>query len=136
VWNWRAPEAETYNTRTVAPDGHVGTVKTAPEIPAEIIKRIEAPDYERVRAPALALYARPDLQTVYPYNPDFNADARTKAENVIASARKYQQRAINGFRAAANNRDVFVLDGNHYLFLTNEAQVVRLLRSFLERTVH
>ena len=52
VWNWRAPEAETYNTRTVAPDGRVGAMKTSPEIPAEIIKRIEVPDYEGLKAPA------------------------------------------------------------------------------------
>ena len=53
-------------------------MKTAPEIPAEIIKRIEAPDYGKVKAPALAFYAKPDFQIVYPYSADFDADARTR----------------------------------------------------------
>ncbi len=131
AWNWRAPEAETYNTRTVAPDGRVGAMKTSPEIPAAIIKRIEAPDYGKVKAPALALYARPDLQIVYPYSADFDADARARAERIIASAETFQQGAMAGFLANSGNRKVQVLEGNHYLFLTNEAEVARLMRAFL-----
>ena len=130
VWNWRAPEAETYNTRTVAPDGRVGAMKTSPKIPAEIIKRIEVPDYGRLKAPALALYAKPDLQTVYPYSADFDSGARARAERIIASAEKYQQVAIAGFVAEADNRKVLVLEGNHYLFFTNEAEVARSMRAF------
>jgi pimeloyl-ACP methyl ester carboxylesterase len=135
VWNWRAPEAETYNTRTVAPDGRVGSMKTSPEIPAEIIKRIEVPDYGRLKAPALALYAKPDMQTVYPYSPDFDASARDRAERIIASAEKYQQGAIEGFLRNADNRKVLVLEGNHYLFITNEAEVARSMRAFLAPVV-
>ena len=131
AWNWRAPEAEAYNTRTVTPDGRVGAMKTSPEIPGEIIKRIEAPDYGKVKAPALALYARPDLQIVYPYSADFDADARARAERIIASAEKFQQAAMAGFLANSDNRKVQVLEGNHYLFLTNEAEVARLMRAFL-----
>ena len=131
VWNWRAPEAETYNTRTVAPDGRVGAMKTAPEIPAEIIKRIEAPDYGKVKAPALAFYAKPDLQIVYPYSADFDADARARAERIIASTETFQQGAIAGFLAGAGNKKVQVLEGNHYRFFTNEAEVARLMRAFL-----
>lgn len=131
AWNWRAPEAETYNTRTVAPDGRVGAMKTAPEIPAEIVKRIEAPEYGKVKAPALAFYAKPDLQIVYPYSADFDSDARVRAERIIASAEKFQQGAIASFLAETDNRKSHVLEGNHYLFFTNEAAVARLMRAFL-----
>ena len=106
-------------------------MKTAPEIPAEIIKRIEAPDYGKVKAPALAFYAKPDFQIVYPYSADFDADARVRAERIIASAEKFQQGAIASFLAETDNRKIHVLEGNHYLFFTNEAEVARLMRAFL-----
>ena len=131
VWNWRAPEAETYNTRTVAADGSIGAMKTSPEVTAEIIKRIEVPDYRGLKAPALALYAKPEIQTVYPYSDGFDSDARARAQRIIASAEKYQQTAIAAFSAEADNRKVLVLEGNHYLFLTNEAEVARSMRAFL-----
>ena len=43
----------------------------------------------------------------------------------------YQKEAIAGFLDGATNRRTVVLDGNHYLFFTNEAEVVRLVRDFL-----
>jgi len=135
VWNWRAPEAELYNTRSVRSDGYVGDMKTGPEITSQIISRIEAPDYRRVRAPALALYSRPDLRTVYPYYAEFDAESKARADRIIDETGSYQQRSIAGFRAGANNRETVVLDGNHYMFFTNEAEVVRLMRDFLSKSV-
>ena len=84
-----------------------------------------------MKAPALAFYAKPDLQIVYPYSADFDADARARAERIIASAGKFQQGAMAGFLAEADNRKVHVLEGNHYLFFTNEAEVARSMRAFL-----
>lgn len=135
VWNWRAPEAELYNTRFVTPDGRVGDMRTPPEIPGEVIKRLEAPDYKAMRAPALALYARPDLLSVYPYSPDFDAESRARADRILAASRSYVEEAIAGFRTGTNNRRVAMLDGNHYLFFTNEAEVVRRIREFLMTTL-
>ena len=133
VWNWRAPDAEMYNTRSIAPDGRVGEMKTAPDIPAAIIQRIEAPDYGQVRAPALALYARPSVQHVYPYYDELDAESKARADAIISESRAYQAGAIAGFSAGASNRETLVLDGNHYLFFTNEAQVVRGVKAFLAR---
>ncbi len=84
-----------------------------------------------MKARALALYAKPNLETAYPYSADFDSDARVRAERIIASAQKFQQGAIASFLAWAGNRKVQVLEGNHYLFFTNEAEVARLMRAFL-----
>jgi non-heme chloroperoxidase len=135
MWNWRAPEAELYNTRSVGSDGRVGEMKTAAETPAAIIRRIEAPDYGQVRAPALALYARPSVQHVYPYYEELDAESKARADAIIAESHSYQEGAIAGFRAGATNRDSLVLDGNHYLFFTNEAQVVQAVRAFLAKAL-
>ena len=131
VWNWRAPDAELYNTRFVAPDGRVGDMEAAPEIPAEIIKRIEPPDYKSLTAPALALYSRPNAQTAYPYYAELDAESKARADSIVEETQTYQKEAIAGFLDGATNRRTVVLDGNHYLFFTNEAEVVRLVRDFL-----
>jgi pimeloyl-ACP methyl ester carboxylesterase len=131
MWNWRAPQAELYNTRFVAPDGRVGDLKTALAIPAEIIKRIEAPDYKSMSAPALALYQRPNTQTAYPYYGELDAESKARADRIVDETQTYQKEAIAGFLDGATNRRTMVLDGNHYLFFTNEADVVRLVRDFL-----
>lgn len=134
-WNWRAPLAETYNTRVVSSDGRVGERRTAPEIPAQIVKLLERPEYNKVKALALALYARPDLRNVYPYHADFDAESQRRADQIIATSREYQEEAIADFRAHVQNGRVVVLDGNHYLFITNETDVVRLLRNFLAESL-
>jgi pimeloyl-ACP methyl ester carboxylesterase len=136
VWNWRAPEAEAYNTRIVSPDGQVGDVKTARDIPAAIVKQLASPEYDKVRAPALALYARPQLDTAFPFHGEFNAESLARAERIVEATREYQGAAISAFRAGADNREVVVLDGNHYLFFSNEADLVRLVRAFLQKAVH
>ena len=43
----------------------------------------------------------------------------------------YQEAAIAGFRADGGKQQAVVLDGNRYLFLTNEAEVGRLTRELL-----
>jgi hypothetical protein len=72
-----------------------------------------------------------DVRNVYPYFADFNPESRARAERILVASQSYVQEAVTGFRAAADNRRVAMLDGNHYLFFTNEAEVVRLMREFL-----
>jgi len=104
-------------------------MKTAPEIPAEIVKRIEAPEYGK-KAPALAFYAKPDLQIVYPYSADFDSDARVRAERIIASTERFQQGAIASFLPRpTTGRSMFSRATT--TFFTNEAAVARLMRAFL-----
>jgi hypothetical protein len=94
-------------------------MKTAPEIREEIIKRIEAPRYELVRAPALALYARPSLQHVYPFYDQLDAESKARAQAIIEATHPYLEGAMAGFRAGASNRETLVLDGN-YLFVLHQ----------------
>ena len=93
VWNWRAPEAETYNTRTVAPDGRVGAMKTSPKIPAEIIKRIEVPDYGRLKAPALALTPSPTCRPFILTAPTLTR-ARAHGQNALSLLLRSTSRSL------------------------------------------
>ena len=53
---------------------------------------------------------------------------------MIEVTRPYQDDAIKQFKAEVAHAQVEILDGGHYLFVTNEAAVVWLTRRFL-RTV-
>ncbi len=135
VWNWRGPEVEVYQTRVIGPDGRVGENNTPPKVTEEIIRLFEAPDYQRVRAPALALYARPMTEAVFPFYAELDAESKARADALIAFMKPFQEAAIVGFRTGSGTRQVAVLDGNHYLPYTNETQVVYLMREFLKRAL-
>ncbi len=64
---------------------------------------------------------------------ELDAESKARAQAIIEVIRPYQEGAMAGFRAGAGNRETLVLDGNHYLFFTNEAQVVQAVRVFLAK---
>jgi non-heme chloroperoxidase len=133
--NARTPESEIYNTRFVGPDGHILDRKTPDDIPAQMIKQLEPPEYTKVRAPALALYARPELRYVFPNYPTFDAESKKRARHLITVTRPYQNAAIRQFTARVANGRTAMIEGSHYVFLTNESEVVRLIRGFLKEVV-
>jgi pimeloyl-ACP methyl ester carboxylesterase len=130
--NSRLPTVEVCNTRYILPDGRVGDRKTADAIPGRIATFLEPPEYERVHVPVLAFYARPDVRHVFPRYDSYSADSKARADRLIELTRPYQQDSISGLKRAIPDARVEVLDGGHYLFVTNESDVVRISRQFLD----
>jgi len=95
---------------------------------------VEKPDYARISAPALALYAAPRTwKEMMPESPEFtDAEKVAAAEKVVehlASMRKYM---ADTFRSGVANSRVMEIPGaSHYVFQTNEADVLREMRAFL-----
>jgi pimeloyl-ACP methyl ester carboxylesterase len=131
--NSRLPTVEVCNTRDVWPDGRVGDRKTANAIPGQIAKLLEPPEYDRIRVPVLAFYARPEARHTFPRYSSYSADSRARADKLIEVTRLYQQDSIRGLKRAIPDVRVEFLDGGHYLFVTNESDVVRISRQFLDR---
>ena len=128
VWNWRAPDAETYNALTVTPDGRVDETTTAPNIPAQVVKLLEPPDCAKVRAPALALYSRPDIYV--PHIPTTLASRRSPEPERNASlkpVKRISMRRSLVFAPGQVTGESKSLTATTILFFTNEAEVVRLI---------
>ena len=95
---------------------------------------VERPDYARIRVPALALYAAPRTWSeMMPGTPKLTEPQQQAGERVVAKVavtRKYME---DTFRSGVKNSRVIEIPGaNHYIFRSNEADVLREIRAFLE----
>ena len=89
--------------------------------------------YASVRAPALALYQLSTLETRYPW-----FDSQTHADTVEMAQRyldemvvPWQEASLDRFRREMPHAVVQRLKGHHFLFITNEAEVLAAMRAFL-----
>jgi pimeloyl-ACP methyl ester carboxylesterase len=96
---------------------------------------VQKPDYARIRVPALALYAAPRTWSeMMPGAPALtDPQQQAAAERVVAKAavtRKYMEDA---FRSGVRNSRIVEIPGaSHYIFRSNEADVLREIRAFLQ----
>ncbi len=130
----RLPDAELGATFRFAGDGSVLAEVTPPEVYVAIVAGVESPDYARVSAPALAIYA---VDTTAAYlAPWLTAGAPGWAEAEALWTTVFQP-----FYAAERARfarevpggAVLELDGaNHYVFLSDPDRVAAAIRAFLE----
>jgi pimeloyl-ACP methyl ester carboxylesterase len=129
----RYPEAEIRAIREVDADGKVGSATTAADLNAAISQGLDQrPDYAKVRAPALAIYAPVTVRSLHPDYAVLDVGARALAERRSAEAQTLREEAIKQFRSEMKRGQVVVLDsGVHHIFLSNESEVVWLVRTFL-----
>ena len=130
------PESELRQLHEVNPDGSLGRYLVVKEVRDAMFKGLlPAPPYGQIRAPVLALYATPP-----PLDEQIKRYKPANIEEAAAMGLKY------GLELAwvARNRDslkrgvpgarvVEVPGAKTYIFLTNEADVLRELRAFLAR---
>jgi hypothetical protein len=91
------------------------------------------PDYSRIRVPVLAFFVlpRPLEYQIELYQPK-NADERTAIGKVYAADLDYAKMSIDRLRTGVPNARVVEFAGaNHYVFLSNEPEVLRGSRLFL-----
>ncbi len=132
IYGWRLPEAELRATLEFGPDGQFIRAKTSGEVYRQVMQGLERPAYDKVRVPALAIYAPAELRFMFPDYASFDAGRNAQAERVIEEWKKWSALSISQFRQEVARGRVVVADsGGHGIFLTNEADVVRLMRAFL-----
>jgi non-heme chloroperoxidase len=119
------PEAEPHESFLANPDGSVGAPNAASEAGSSILKGGE--HYTTpIHLPILAIMG-------YPQNkgPNFHADT-PKNIAAAAAADANQARQIDAFeRGQPTARVVRIANANHYIFISNEAQVVTEMNKFL-----
>ncbi len=124
------PDAEVRAMFTTNPDGSVSGRTVGQAARVQIPRFRESPDYSSVRAPALALYKsinRPDLQLPW-------ADSATLAlvrEWQDDHARPELERQMEAFLKIPEGC-AQVIEGFHYLFISNRDEVAKTTRDFLE----
>jgi non-heme chloroperoxidase len=119
------PEAEPHESFLANPDGSVGAPNAAPEAGSSILK--DGEHYTTpIHLPILAIMG-------YPQNkgPNFHADV-PKSIAAAAAADGNQARQIDAFEKGQPSAHVIrIANANHYLFISNEAQVLAEMKKFL-----
>jgi pimeloyl-ACP methyl ester carboxylesterase len=124
----RLPESELRWTVVTDESGHLLRGAIPSTTPQAILRGLERPDYEHVHVPALAIYQPDRSRDALP-----NGDAH--AEKMIQDSEAFVEHSMDQFRReVAHGRVVRLTTGSHYLFITNENEVVRLIREFLAAT--
>lgn len=138
--NWRMrtegisyPEAELRSEFEENPDGSVGGRITPAYIPQAIMAGDHKHDYSRIRVPVLAFVGYPELpQDQIRENHITSPEERTIIEAVFGTYVGMTKNRIKRIKSAAGGARVVELWGaSHFVFLSNETDVLREMRVFL-----
>ena len=129
---FRRPLAALSDTvRTDAAGKIIGAV-TSPEIYGKLLKGFERANLVRIEAPALAILNRVSPKFRAPYYGDLSPAKQKEYDGCITALSKWIGGQIDRFRREVKGSKVIELhDANHYIFIVNEAMVVREVRKFL-----
>lgn len=123
------PESELRNIYESNPDGSVGSDKESPRIHEAIGAGAGKRDYSKIRVPILAFF--PSAGATPRYLPK-DAQERAALDEFDAATAPYVNRYKKSLQTAPGGVRIIDLPGaNHYLFLSNEADVLREMRAFL-----
>jgi pimeloyl-ACP methyl ester carboxylesterase len=128
------PPAEIHNSYEINPDGSVGKFRTPPYVPHEIDDGSIRKDYTGIKIPILALIAVPQnpsrhSETQLPKNAQDRADSKRLNEILLEYIHRWE---MNLKRADPAARIVELPGAHHYMFLSEEADVLREVRAFLK----
>jgi pimeloyl-ACP methyl ester carboxylesterase len=120
------PEAELHESFLEMPDGSLGALNVAPEAGSAVFKGYEhftAP----IQLPILSIMGYPQYK-----GPSFHADT-PKNIAIAAAADANQRHQIDAFEKGQPTAHVIrIANANHYIFLSNEAQVLNEMNRFLD----
>lgn len=129
---YRKPLAAICNMIRTDPSGRVVGAITPPEISGKIIAGLQPAEYARIQAPALGIFNQITPQYRMPYYWDLVPAKQEEFDRSITSLAKWVDGAIERFRSGVKNSRVVLLHNtNHYVFIVDEALVVREMRKFL-----
>jgi pimeloyl-ACP methyl ester carboxylesterase len=123
---FKPPEALFRQGRRTGDDGKPGEQLTPPSIPKMILDGTAK--FKEIHVPVLALCAMPEALSSSLWSPDVLASA----ESFVARYNIAKEKQLKEFEEGIPNaRVVRIRNANHYIFITNESEVLREMRSFL-----
>jgi len=129
------PEGEIRAMTETKPDGTMGERRIAPKIGEAIGAGMKKPDYASIKVPALAFAAYPVPVAEQLKDYDIRNDQDRKAlEDLYASDQKYLEQFLADFQTGVPAARVIKMFGaGHYIFISNQSDVIFEMRSFLSR---
>lgn len=107
--------------------GQVGQ-PSAPDL--AVMQGIRKPDYAAIRVPALSIYAAQPASSKD--LPGYSEDRAAAFEELHRALSEFQIKSAREFRdGIANHRVLELSNANHYVFFSNEADVLREVRQFV-----
>jgi pimeloyl-ACP methyl ester carboxylesterase len=137
-WQMRArgvafPESELRNEYMTHADGSLGDFRTSPSIFAAIRAGGKKRDYSRIQAPVLAFAALPKPLESQMLQYEIKGTSDRAAIKAVYDADIYwADREMKNLQSRAGVRVVKLTGANHYIFLSNEEDVLREMRLFLK----
>jgi pimeloyl-ACP methyl ester carboxylesterase len=124
------PEAKLHNSFECNADGSVGKYRTADGVHNAIGVGALKRDYSRIRVPILAFFG---TLSVNPRYQPKDAEERAAMEEFDAATDVYEKSYKRSLQAAKGGVRIVDLPlADHYLFLSNRADVLRGIHAFLE----
>jgi non-heme chloroperoxidase len=129
------PESELRQDYALNPDGTLGKSLRSPEVRQAMFKGLEKPDFARIKVPVLAFFAAPmsledEILKYQPHNEDERAAVEQQYRFEIAVRDRHIQDLKKGVPSA---RIVELSNANFYIFLSNEADLLRELETFVKK---
>ena len=136
IMHFAFPEAELRNQYDSNPDGSVGPNRTPNSVRKAIDEGSKKRDYSNIHVPILYLPA-PDPLSAEGWSQRFhfepqNAEQSAALQRIYAADRVYVTRYEKNMQTALGSVRIVELRGaDHYVFFTNEREVLRELRKFI-----
>jgi non-heme chloroperoxidase len=125
------PESELRNTRETNPDGSIGNYTITPGAWDAMGKGAVKRDYSKITVPILALFPGPAKQRKYE---PINATERAAFDAFDAATLAYVNRWKKNLQTAPGGLHIVDIPGaDHYIFLSNPAEVLRETEAFLKQ---
>jgi pimeloyl-ACP methyl ester carboxylesterase len=127
----RFPEAELRAQRESTPDGGVGKQRDLPGTALFMPLLTGAKKYTAIPVPSLVIFANPHSQGIWVdenTNPSVQTAAKTYSTALEAFTERQKKSVENGVPTA---RVITLRGANHYVFLSNEAEVLKDIHAFV-----
>lgn len=129
---YRKPLAAICNMVRTDPSGRIAGAISPPAITGKIMAGLQPANYGRIEAPALGIFNRVSPQFRTPYYWYLTPAKQAEFDRSIAALSPWVAGALQRFRSEVkNSRVVELRDANHYVYVVDEALVVREMRKFL-----
>ena len=129
---YRKPLAAICNMIRRDASGKILGAVTPPEISGKLLAGLQPAEYGRIQAPALGIFNDISGQFRMPYYSALNSAEQEEFNRSIDALSKWNEGAIQRFRSEVKGSRVVELPNtNHYVFIVEEALVVREIRKFL-----
>ena len=130
VYGFRLPESEFRQTWDSTSDGRVGKPRDFPGSEIFMTLMNGAKKYKRIPVPSLAIFAIPHIRETW-MTKSTDQTLRSAADSYFANLDVIAEKQAKAFEDGVPTARVIRLRGLHYIFVSNESDVLREMRAFL-----